>query len=186
MPGQLFGYGRSDWSSKLTRGLGSEAAAGFRSRRGRSREPTPVTLTMLFSRHTRRREFITLIGGAAAGGPLAARAQQPAKPVIGFLNFRSPDGFTGRLRGFRQGLKDTGYVEGENVAIDIVGPTINWIDCRRWRPIDSPAGRRDRGAQHHFGEAAKAATATVPIVFLSPKNRSGTVLSPALPGRAAT
>ena len=57
----------------------------------------------------RRREFITLLGGTAIGWPLAARAQPSGVPVIGFLNPASPDGFAARLRGFRQGLKDTGY-----------------------------------------------------------------------------
>jgi putative ABC transport system substrate-binding protein len=76
----------------------------------------------------RRREFIAGVGGAVAW-PLAARAQQQSLPVIGYLSLGSPDVFAERLRAFRQTLKDAGFVEGRNVAIEYAGPATTSTDC---------------------------------------------------------
>src|SRR4249920_2996912 len=138
----------------------------------------------------RRREFLGVVGGAAAAWPVAGRAQQPAMPVVGLINPQSPDTYVDVLRAIRQGLKDIGFVEGENVAI-VYRFAENQID--RLSALAADLVRRQVAVIVTSGGAAsalaaKATTTTIPIVFGIAEDpaRLGLVASLARPGGNAT
>jgi putative ABC transport system substrate-binding protein len=135
-----------------------------------------------------RRLFLSAIGGATVACPLAAHAQQPVLPVIGFVSTGSADGSAPRATAFRKDLSETGYVEGQHVMVEY-----HWLEGRNdlLPAVMADLVRRQVAviatpASIVASLAAKAATATIPIVFAAPEDPVRLVLSPAWPAPAAT